>query len=201
MNKIDVPARLTRDEFRALAKAKGWKFTMIAARWGVTPEWISNVSRDPQRDLRYDDALYGLPDLHQLKRDLRQRSSAVDAALNGRQTRRAVRPPAMAPGYRYHSYLVTGAVVTVATDFGSIADECERGIVFQVSVCDRQETYGVVFERGGYDWFSPEAVDRYLVATGFIAATAAAYHFQSAATLEADVKSGVFEFWPGQSLP
>ena len=59
---------------------------MLAKRWGVTPEWVSEVSRDPQRDLRYDDALYGVPDLHHLQRDLRQRARQVATAQAVRQT-------------------------------------------------------------------------------------------------------------------
>ena len=200
MDRIEGVTRLTREEFRALAKTKGWKFTMLAARWGVTPEWISTVSRDPQRDPRYDDALYGLPDLHHLKRDLRQRAGEVAAAVAKRQRLQSARPPALVPGYRYRGYLVPGAVVTVAVEFGSVAAEGQRGIVFHVIECDRQESYGVVFETGEHDWFSPDAVDRHLVATGLIAAGAAAYRYRTAAALRADVKAGVFDFWPERAL-
>lgn len=201
MDAIELPVRLSRNAFRALAKAKGWKFTMLAARWGVTPEWISEVSRNPQRDVRYDDALYGLPDLHHLKRDLQQRAREVEAAVAGRQERQQARARVAVPGYRYRGYLVSGAVVTVAIEFGSIADEGQRGIVFMVEQQVKQEIYGVVFERGGYDWFSPDAVDRYLVATGLIASGAAAYRYRSAALLQADFENGVFNFWPELAQP
>ena len=189
-------SRLTREEFRALAKAKGWKFTMLAARWGVTPEWVSNVSRDPQRDLRYDDALYGLPNLHHLKRDLRQRAREVGMAVQEQQARLATRSVSPMPGYRYRGYLVPGAVVTVATAFGSVAEEGQRGIVFQVNQRDDEEVYGVVFENGEHDWFAPAAVDCYLVATGLFAAGAVAYRYSSAAALAIDTRNGAFDFWP-----
>ena len=188
--------RLTREEFRALAKAKGWKFTMLAARWGVTPEWVSNISRDLQRDLRYDDALYGLPNLHHLKRDLRQRDRELSVALQEQQARRATRSVLSVPGHRYRGYLVPGAVVTVATAFGSIAEEGQRGIVLQVDQSDGQEIYDVVFENGEHDWFAPDAVDRYLVATGLIAAGVVTYRYRSAVALAIDVRSGAFDFWP-----
>ena len=196
MDVATISIRLTREEFRALAKAKGWKFTMLAARWGVTPEWVSNISRDPQRDLRYDDALYGLPNLHHLKRDLRHRSRELSVAVQEQQARRATRSILPAPGHRYRGYLMPGTVVTVATAFGSIAEEGQRGIVFQVDQRDGQEFYDVVFENGEHDWFAPDAVDRYLVATGLIATGAVTYHYRSAAALAIDVHSGAFDFWP-----
>ncbi len=196
MDAIVTPVRLTREQFRSLARAKGWKFTMLAQRWGVTPEWISEVSRDPQRDLRYDDALHGLPDLHHLQRALRQREREVDAAVAGRQAQQQARPRATAPGYRYRGYLVPGAVVTVAAAFGSMAEEGARAIVLQVEQRERHERYGVLFETGAYDWFAPDAVDRYLVATGLIAAAAAQYRYRGAALLQADFTAGRFDFWP-----
>ena len=76
-----LTTQLTREEFRAIARAKGWQYKMLAERWGVTPEWISHVSRDPTRDLRFDDALFGLPNLRQLPRDMRQRTRQIGEAL------------------------------------------------------------------------------------------------------------------------
>lgn len=169
---------------------------MLAVRWGVTAEWISEVSRDPQRDMRYDDALHGLPDLHHFKRALRQREREVDAAVTSCRASHAARSRTAGQGYRYRGYLVLGAVVTVAVAFGSIAEEGTHAIVLQVEQRGQEEIYGVLFESGDYDWFAPEAVDRHLVATGLIDVAAADYRYRSAAALRNDAIEGRFNFWP-----
>ena len=47
--------------YTTAAKAKGWKLTELAERWGVTKRHMSNVAAKPkQRDW---DALEGVPDL------------------------------------------------------------------------------------------------------------------------------------------
>ncbi|WP_206047335.1 hypothetical protein [Noviherbaspirillum denitrificans] len=190
-------SRLTPEQFKALARYKGWKFTMLAARWGVTPEWISEISRNPERDLRYDDALIGLPNLNRLGRDLKARGRQIDAALAklGAKPDRPV-PARPAPGYRYAGYLYPGAILTASADVGSMAEEGMRGVVFQVIDDGAGQTYGVIFESGMWDWFKPEHVDQYLATAGLTSAGAEHYAYRDETQLQDDFDAGVFDFWP-----
>lgn len=191
-------SRLTPEQFKALAKYKGWKFKTLAERWGVTPEWISTISRDPQRDVRYDDALIGLPNLRRLSRDLHIRRRQVEAAMQkaGAAPRptRQLRPE---PGYRYRGYLYPGAIVTASDDVGSIAELGMRGIVFQVlDERGKGEVYGVIFETGLWDWFTPDYVDLYLATTGLTATANEHYAYRDEAVLQQDFADEIFQFWP-----
>ncbi|HEY8608120.1 MAG TPA: hypothetical protein VIM12_13480 [Noviherbaspirillum sp.] len=193
----DSRQRLTPTQFKALAKYKGWKFKMLAERWGVTPEWVSQVSRDPMRDLRYDDALLGLPNLHRLARDMKARERQLDAAVARTapsRDREARRRPT--PGYRYRGYLTTGVVVTASTEVGSMAEEGMRGVVFQILDDRKQETYGVIFETGMWDWFPPDYVDLYLTSTGLVCRRTERYRYVDERTLQEDFHAGRFTFWP-----
>lgn len=192
--------RLTPEQFKALAKYKGWKFKMLAERWGLTPEWVSNISRDPKRDLRYDDALIGLPNLHKLARDLRARNRQVEAAMRkavpGEGTARTTYVP---PGYRYRGYLTLGMIVTASEDVGSMAEEGMRGIVFQIIDNGKEEIYGIIFETGLWDWFAPQHIDACLATTGLVAAEVENYRYRDEVALQEDFAAGMFDFWPVDS--
>jgi hypothetical protein len=193
-------ARLTPEQFKALAKFKGWKFRMLAERWNVTPEWISNISRDPKRDIRYDDALIGLPNLNKLARDMKSRNRQVELAMqrNRYQTSKRV-TASVTPGYRYKGYLGIGSIVTACTEVGSLAEEGMRGIVFQIQDNGRQQNYGVIFETGLWDWFTPDYVDSLLAGTGMVDSTSEAYVFVDEMQLQKDFEARAFQFWPNIS--
>lgn len=189
--------RLSPEQFKALAKYKGWKFKMLAERWGVTPEWVSQVSRDPRRDLRYDDALLGLPNLNRLASDLKARARQLQAALAKSGAAREKQQPRLpAPGYRYRGYLAPGVIVTASGAVGSMAEEGMRGMVFQVLDDGRQESYGVIFETGMWDWFPPDYVDMYLSSTGLVSPEVEQYAFVDERKLQDDYAAGTFGFWP-----
>lgn len=192
----ELNTRMTRDEFKALARAKGWKFTMLAQRWGVTPEWISSISRDAQRDLCYDDALFGLPDLNRVPAELRsRRRTLTNAAQGARQSAPGRRTRKKGPGYRYQGYVRLGSILTVAAAFGSIAQEGERGIVVEVADAAGEENYRVIFENGASETFSPDAVDTYLADTGLLASGCDAYRYVDPHRLLRDFEAGRFRFW------
>lgn len=191
-------ARLTPEQFKALAKYKGWKYTMLAKRWELTAVWISNMARDPNRPARFDDMLMGLPNLNKLKRDLAGRQKQLDAAL-ARITPPVAAPPQvprLQPGFRYHGYLTLGMIVTASVDVGSIAEEGMRGIVFEVQNRGHEEVYGVIFENGLWDWFSPDYVDMYLASTGLIPPGVDDYRYRDEVHLQHDYATGIFTFWP-----
>lgn len=48
--------------FTKSIRDKGWAMKAVAARWGISPRWLSQIAANPsQRDL---DAAAGLPDLN-----------------------------------------------------------------------------------------------------------------------------------------
>jgi len=170
---------------------------MLAERWGVSPEWVSIISRDPNRDIRFDDALFGLPNLLHLARDLRRREIQVEEATakhQRAQTSKLQKSPAA--GYRYRCYLTIGAIVATTTQFGTVAEEGERGIVFCTRDDGMEEIYGVLFEQGGVSWFGPTLIDTYLATTGLIASDNASYCYVDDQTLQAHFTAGCFNFWP-----
>lgn len=186
-------ARLTPEQFKALAKYKGWKFKMLAERWGVSPEWISHVSRDPQRDLRFDDALLGLPNLNRLTSYVKARERQLNAALSKALPKRS-KPRMPTPGYRYRGYLEVGTLVIASAAVGSMAEEGERGIVFQLVDDGKTESYGVIFETGMWDWFPPDYVDACLSSTGLLCHALADYRFSDERRLQQDFAGGLFDF-------
>lgn len=184
--------RLTPEQFRAVVVARGWTYKELAHRWGVSSVWVSNLARNPDRPSHYDDAILGLPPRRFLVRNERRRRAWVEAlVLRARGERKA------AGGFRYHGYLVPGAIVTAVDDLGSVAEAGMRGVVFQVADRGNREAYGVIFESGLWDWFEPEHIDKYLAETGLSDPGLKGSRPGSNAQLEADFKAGRFDFWPG----
>jgi len=54
---------LTPVEFKAEYKRRGWTGRALSRRWGKSEAWISKIGSDPERDMHWDDAVRGLPDL------------------------------------------------------------------------------------------------------------------------------------------
>ena len=55
--------RLTPVEFKAEYKRRGWTGRALSRRWGKSEAWISKIGSDPERDMHWDDAVRGLPNL------------------------------------------------------------------------------------------------------------------------------------------
>jgi len=184
--------RLTPEHFKAVVIGKGWTYRELAARWGVTPVWVSNIARNAERPSHYDDAVLGLPVRRNLRRNEKRRMALVEAFVQ-----KISGAPRKATGaYRYHGHLVPGTVVAAAEDVGSIAESGMRGVVFQVREIKGGEDYGVIFETGLWDWFTAEYVDQYLVATGLVDSETSRYKFVSSDKLQGDFSAGAFHFWP-----
>lgn len=183
--------RLSPEQFKAVVIGKGWTYRELATHWGITPVWLSNLGRNPDRPKHYDDAVMGLPSRGNLRRNEKRRQALVDAYV-----RKLAGKPRKATGaYRYHDQLVVGAIVTVSDDLGSMAEAGMRGIVFLARDRKNGEEYGVIFESGQWDWFTADYVDRYLVATGLVDELATGYKFASEERLNEDFKAGRFTFW------
>ncbi|WP_181162410.1 hypothetical protein [Burkholderia contaminans] len=200
-------ARLSPEQFKALVRLKGWQYKELAARWGISTVWVSNVARDPKRAAHYDDAVMGLPDRRRLARDLaRRRKLLADACGEQVPAHVDVVAPADSQAdvdgikpvgeYRYHGHLTVGVVVAASSDIGSMAELGTRGIVFQIVDTGIAEKYGVVFETGMWDWFLPLHVDNYLATIGLNDASSQGYQYRSEVQLQADFDAGRFDFWP-----
>jgi hypothetical protein len=73
--------RLNAQEIKAILKSKGWTNVDLAARWGHSETWISQLINDPhKRPPAYDDAILGLPH--------RKLVAVVRQARHGRRTRK-----------------------------------------------------------------------------------------------------------------
>ncbi len=179
------------EQFKAVIIGKGWKYREVAERWGITPVWLSNIARNPERPKHYDDAVLGLPVKLNLRRNEKRRSALVDAYVQ----KLSGIPRRLPIGYRYRQFLNAGAIVAATEDVGSIAEFGMRGIVFQVRDAQKGEEYGVIFETGLWDWFTADHVDKYLATTGLDAADVAKYRFVSECKLKADFDAGLFVFW------
>jgi hypothetical protein len=194
-----IPQKLTPEQFKALAKYKGWTYRAMAARWEIQPESLSAIARNPHRATRYDDMLHGLPNLKRLGRDTVRLSKQIEFAMGRAAQQRVERPVSakpLPPGYRYHDYLCPGTIVTASCDVGSMAEEGSRGVVFSAKGDGVQQTFGVIFETGLWEWFSPDAVDKYLASTGLTAPEASGYQYLNEQVLQNDFDLGKFQFWP-----
>ena len=65
MGRIDKQMNLERlspEEFKSLVRGKGWTYRALAQRWQLSETRVSQIARDDERSLYYDDAARGLPD-------------------------------------------------------------------------------------------------------------------------------------------
>lgn len=190
--------RLTPEQFKALAKWKGWTFREISERWGITTVWMSKLCSNPDRAPHYDDALIGLPNKRTMARDIRLLEKRLSALTSAQAFDRRVKEkaPRSSGEYRYHGYFVVGAILTAANEIGSMAEEGARGVVFQVEDTGRGERYGVIFETGLWDWFEPKHIDDMLVMTGLTNLEVAGFVYEDEAELQDAFDAGRFTFWP-----
>lgn len=195
-----APPPLSPAQFKALAKFKGWRYTELAARWGLQPETVSAIARNPERQVRYDDMLRGLPNLNHFGRDQRRWNDQLAAAelliRKADQGKEGESRAPSGPGFRYHSYIVLGSIVTASTQVGEMAEEGERGIVFHVQRETEREVYGIIFESGAYDWFTPEYIDIYVAGSGLIAPGIDGFVFDGSEGLQDYYNDNHFNFWP-----
>jgi hypothetical protein len=184
--------RLSPDQFKAIVYGKGWTYTTLAEHWGISSVWVSNITRDPNRKKHYDDAVMGLPAVNYLARSYKTRIRIAEAYLYEHGARQKITSAA----HRYHAHLCVGTIVSVMEDVGSLATIGMRGCVFQVRPIKGGEEYGIIFENGNYDWFTPDYIDRCVVLSGLEDISAASYIYQTDATLQYDYSHRAFNFHP-----
>ena len=196
---------LSSAQFKTLVYSKGWTLRLLADRWCLAPESVRRLAGDPMRSPSWDDAARGLPVIGQRRKPRRAWLDELGAtnpldvmgqSLSGVAGATAARIAAVPklPGFRYHGYMVMGAVVAVAKHLGELADEGMHGLVVQVVREKTQERYRVVFETGGIEMFTPDLVDEYLVTTGLEENGLAGYAWRGEDAARQDFEAGMFVF-------
>lgn len=182
--------RLSPEQFKAVLFGKGWGITDLAKRWGITAAWLHNIARNPNRASHYDDAVMGLPAKQNLGRSAKRRQAMANAYLAGAG---ANFRDAMSQN---RGYLVVGEILSVAEDFGSLAEQGSRCIIFAARRKGATSEFGVVFENGNHEWIDRGIADQYLASTGLVASEAATFKFTDDDSLKQAFARGEFDFRP-----
>ena len=75
-----------------------------------------------------------------------------------------------------------------------IAKAHEAGIVYEEYTLEGRKGVSIIFEQGGYDGFSPDDCELFIVNEGTVSAQAAQYQFFNVGRLFADYQAGLFNF-------
>lgn len=154
--------RLSPEAFRAVTYEKGWNWTTLAERWGLTPVWVSELARNPDRPLHYDDAVLALPNRKFLAQETSRRRAQVKRLVLQYQQRKEKRPARAVVIDPY----APGIILTAERDVGSMLYEAERAVVIQPQGKGDQRRYLVLGENGNADWFRPEDMAHFFAETG-----------------------------------
>ncbi|MBN3729349.1 hypothetical protein [Burkholderia sp. Tr-20390] len=208
--------QLSPDEMRAVIRAKGWSHAELAKYWEISTVYLSRLINNGQRRIHWNDAVEGLPPYKLCAQHLAMRHARAGALLQEPQPRK--RGPrtgsyrrrvdedseeqlpqpglsSLSTGYRYRGYIVAGSILTATQEIGEMAQEGERGIVFAVEDVGIGERYGVIFERGEWDWFLPHHIDACLAETGLGAEGFDDFVYDGDAGLKNAFDVGHFNFW------
>jgi Family of unknown function (DUF6166) len=84
-----------------------------------------------------------------------------------------------------------GSLVTAKRASGVCAAG-ERGVCYELYKLNGRPGYGILFEAGGYDGFSPDDVEMFLDVTGQVCPDVAGYRFSNVMQLDRDFRAGRF---------
>jgi hypothetical protein len=87
--------------------------------------------------------------------------------------------------------LQIGGLVTAKLTTG-VCEKGEKGVCYEVYQIGNRPGYSVIFERGGYDGFSPGDVALMLQPIGKLLPELANYQFQNVGILQRDFEQGRF---------
>lgn len=120
----------------------------VAARWCITPVWMSKLVANEDRPSHYNDALFGLPSMCNAERQGKRRAVRVGRLVANRQ--------------RYS----VGEILSAMEAIGSMAEPGERAWVSTASIREGKFWYKISFENGQEDWFNETFLDDYFAQTG-----------------------------------
>jgi len=89
--------------------------------------------------------------------------------------------------------ITVGSLVTAKCELESVSWAEESGVCFEVYELGNRPGYGFIFQRGGYDGFSPDEVKRFLEVSGSVSEPVADYQFKNVSQLQADYGAGRFD--------
>lgn len=161
----------------------------LAAHWGVSPVWLSNIASDPNRADKWNRALAKLP--HLRRREHRELSeeriansksktetSASESHYGPAEPSQEPTAPAAAGapttlpsrGMRHHDYATPGSEFVATCDIGEFGAEGDYfHIVATRSLLDNGEIvehYLIENEAGAQEWFGPQYLDEEFAQTG-----------------------------------
>lgn len=87
--------------------------------------------------------------------------------------------------------LQLGSIV-IAKRETAVCNVGERGVCYEVYELSSRPGWSFIFERGGYDGFSPDDVDMILEVTGEVCREVAGYQFKNVGRLCQDFQQGRF---------
>jgi hypothetical protein len=90
-----------------------------------------------------------------------------------------------------HPPIQVGTLV-IAKHASGVCAAGERGVCYERYQLDGRPGYGILFQRGGYDGFSPDDVDMLLDVTGRVCPDVADYSFTNVTQLARDYQKGRF---------
>lgn len=88
--------------------------------------------------------------------------------------------------------ITVGTLVT-AKRWGGVCSEGERGVCYEVYTLGNRLGYGILFEQGKYDGFSPSEVELVLEVHPVTAASIEGYQFENVGKLSQDYLAGQFK--------
>jgi hypothetical protein len=87
---------------------------------------------------------------------------------------------------------ITVGSLAVAKLGSGVCRAGEVGVCYEVYQLGKRPGYSFIFERGGYDGFSPEDVNTFLDVSGRVSRHAGDYEFTNVGKLDADYRAGRF---------
>lgn len=83
--------------------------------------------------------------------------------------------------------------IAIAKRASGVSSVDEPGVCYEVYELEGRAGYSFIFEKGGYDGFSPQDVETFLHVTGEHSAALAGYQFKNVGRLSADHAAGLFQ--------
>ena len=157
--------QLTRDEFKALAKQRGYSLAALARLWNLTPARLSQIAADPARAPYFDLALWGMPRKGAQGFVASRRLRAL-ASIAGRSGRKKA---AFDLDASWREALAPGATFTVAEEQGSHIPENSEAVVMAQAVRKGELWVTLRFSTGYIEEFAASYLrgsSSFLCATG-----------------------------------
>jgi hypothetical protein len=144
--------KLSPEQFRALANARGYTFAQLALLWDLSAGRISQVAADPNRPAHFDYALWGLPPRGQLSAISKRRAQML-TALRTRIKAGKVDQPAFDADAHWFAVTQIGMGFTSSVEFSENIPEGAIGTVIARSQHQTNPEITIRFDTGFVEAF------------------------------------------------